>query len=69
MKGLAITILLGILEISAFSMGQDDLLTDGPAQVPAIRREEAGIQSEVLVDAERPELAMLEPAAVTAGVI
>ena len=63
MKGLAITILLGILEISAFSMGGNDLLTDGPVQVPAIRKEEAGIQSEVLVDAEQPEVAAVEPAA------
>jgi hypothetical protein len=55
MKGLAITILLALLEISAIAASNDGLLTDGPDQVLAIRKEEAGIQAEVLVDAERPE--------------
>ena len=55
MKGLAVTILLAILEIGAITTsGSDGLLTDGPP-VPAIRREEALVQSEVLVDAERAE--------------
>lgn len=64
MKGLAVTILLATLEIAAFSMcSTTDLMADGAGQVPAIRREEAGIQSEVLVDAERPEVAAAEPAA------
>lgn len=57
MKGLAVTILLAILEIGAITTsGSDSLLTDGPP-VPAIRREEAMVQSEVLVDAERAEFA------------
>ena len=55
MKGLAVTILLAILEIGAIATSGGDLLTDGPP-IPAIRREEAGIQAEVLVDAERPEV-------------
>jgi hypothetical protein len=69
MKGLAITILLAVLEISAMASGRGDLLTDDLQPVPAIRKEEAGIQSEVLVDAERPEVASLEPAALAADVI
>jgi hypothetical protein len=54
MKGLAVTILLAILETGAIATSGGDLMTDGPP-IPAIRREEAGIQAEVLVDAERPE--------------
>jgi hypothetical protein len=69
MKGLAITILLAVLEIGAVATGSSDLMTDGPGQVPAIRREEAGIQSEVLVDAERPDIADLETAAPAADLI
>jgi hypothetical protein len=68
MKGLAVTILLAILEIGAIATSGDDLLTDGPP-IPAIRKEEADIQSEVLVDAERPQVADLEPAAVAADII
>jgi hypothetical protein len=69
MKGLAVTILLAILEIGAITTsGSNSLLTDGPP-VPASRKEEAGIQSEVLVDAERPDFADLEPAAPFAAVI
>ena len=68
MKGLAITILLAILEVSAIAAGSGDLLTDGP-QAPAIRREETDIQAEVLVDAERPAIVDLEPAAPAADVI
>jgi hypothetical protein len=57
MKGLAVTILLAILEITAVSASSgDSLLTDGP-QIPANRKEEAGVQAEVLVDAERLEFA------------
>jgi hypothetical protein len=57
MKGLAVTILLAILEIGAITANSgDSLLSDGPP-IPASRREEAGIQAEVLVDAERAELA------------
>jgi hypothetical protein len=59
MKGLTLTILLAVLEIGALTVGRSDLMTDGPGQLPAIRREEAGIQSEVLVDAERPEIVEL----------
>jgi hypothetical protein len=66
MKGLAITILLAVLEISAMASGGGDLLTGDLQSVPAIRKEEAGIQSEVLVDAERPEVASFEPAAFAA---
>jgi hypothetical protein len=69
MKGLAITILLAILEIGAMATGGGDLLTDSPETVSAIRREEAGVQSEVLVDAERPELALLEPAVSATDII
>jgi hypothetical protein len=69
MKGLAITILLAILEISAMAAGGGDLLINGPETVSAIRREEAGVQSEVLVDAERPDLAVFEPAAHAADII
>ena len=55
MKGLAVTILLAILEITAISASSGGgLLSDGPT-IPASRKEEAGIQAEVLVDAERPE--------------
>ena len=68
MKGLAVTILLAILEIGAIATSGGDLLTDGPP-IPANRREEAGIQAEVLVDAERPQVADLEPAAVATHVI
>jgi hypothetical protein len=57
MKGLAVTILLAILEITAISASNGDgLLSDGP-QVPASRKEDAGVQAEMLVDAERPEFA------------
>ena len=69
MKGLAITILLAILEISAMASGRGDLLTGDLQSVPAIRKEEAGIQSEVLVDAERPEVTSFEPAVPAAGII
>jgi hypothetical protein len=70
MKGLAVTILLATLEIAAlFMIRSDDLMADADYQVPAIRREEAGIQSEVIVDAERPEVAAVEPAAEAAGSI
>lgn len=69
MKGLAITILLVVLEVSAIAAGGGDLLSSGPETVPAIRREEAGIQSEVLFDAERPNVAALEPATPAADVI
>lgn len=57
MKGLAVTILLAILEITAISASSgSDLLSDGPT-IPASRKEEAGVQAEVLVDAEHPEFA------------
>ena len=70
MKGLAVTILLATLEIAAFSMSQGSgLLADTEGQIPAIRKEEAGIQSEVLVDAEQPEVAAVEPAETAAGSI
>jgi len=69
MKGLAVTILLAVLEFSAMASGTGDLLSGDLQSVPAIRKEEAGIQSEVLVDAERPEVAALEPAVPGAGVI
>ena len=70
MKGLAVTILLAILEIGAIATtSSSNLLTDGPEQVLAIRKEEDGIQAEVLVDAERPQVADLEPAAVAADII
>ncbi len=68
MKGLAITILLAILEVSAIATGGGDLLTDGP-QAPAIRREETDIQAELVVDAERPAIVDLEPAAAATDVI
>ena len=68
MKGLAVTILLAILEIGAIATSGGDLLTDGPP-IPAIRKEEDGIQAEVLVDAERPIVADLEPAAIAADMI
>jgi hypothetical protein len=61
MKGLAITIFLAVLEISAFSLTTGgSLLTDGPEQIGSIRRHDEGIQSEVIVDAERPEIAAFE---------
>jgi hypothetical protein len=70
MKGLAVTILLATLEIAAFSTSRtSDLMADGGGQIPAIRKEEAGIQSEVLVDAEQPEVAAVEPAAEAADSI
>jgi hypothetical protein len=56
MKGLAVTILLAILEISAIAASGGDLLTDGP-QITAGRKEEASVQAEMPVDAERAELA------------
>jgi hypothetical protein len=57
MKGLAVSILLAILEIGAISASSGEgLLTDGP-QVPTSRKEDAGVQTEMLVDAERPEFA------------
>jgi hypothetical protein len=57
MKGLAVTILLAILEIGAITATSGgSLLTDVP-QVSANRKEEAGVQTEVLVDLERPEFA------------
>ena len=46
MKGLAVTILLAILEISAISTSSGDLLTDGPA-----------VEAQAPADAVRPELA------------
>ena len=61
MKGLALTILLAGLEITAVMTSRSDLMSDG--QVAAARREEAGIQSEVIVDAEEPEVVAFEPAA------
>ena len=67
MKGLALTILLAVLEITAVMTSRSDLLSDG--QVAAARREEAGIQSEVIVDAEEPEVVAFEPAAEAADVI
>jgi hypothetical protein len=69
MKGLTLTILLAILEVGALAMGRSDLMTDGPGQLSAIRREEAGIQSEMLVDAERPEIVELGQAEAAADVI
>lgn len=68
MKGLAITILLAILEVSAIAAGGGDLLTDGP-QAPAIRKDETDIQAELVVDAERPAIADLEPPAPAADLI
>ena len=68
MKGLAITILHAIHEVSAMATGGGDLLTGDP-QTPAIRKEETDIQAEVLVDAERPAIVDLEPAAPAADVI
>ena len=56
MKGLAVTILLAILETGAIATSGGDLLTDGPS-IPANHRDEAGIQAEVRVDAGRAELA------------
>ena len=64
MKGLAITILLGILELAAAAASNNDLLTDGPPQLAAIRKED-GLQAEVLVDAERADLT--EPEAVASS--
>ena len=61
MKSLTLTILLAVLEIAAVMTSRSDLMSDG--QVAASRREEAGIQSEVIVDAEEPEVAVIEPAA------
>jgi hypothetical protein len=70
MKGLAVTILLATLEIAAFSMTHGNgLMAEAEGQIPAIRREEAGIQSEVIVDAERPEVAAVEPTAEAADSI
>jgi hypothetical protein len=73
MKGLLITILLGTLEVTALMTGGGDLLTDGPAeaasQIVASRREESGVQAEVLVDAERADISDLEPAAPVADPI
>ena len=55
MKGLAITILLAVLEIGAFTLTSGgSLLTEGPEQIGSIRKEADGIQSEVIVDAEQP---------------
>ena len=68
MKGLAITVLLVILEVSAIAAGGSELLTDGP-QAPAIRKEETDIQAELVVDAEHPAIADLEPAAPASDVI
>jgi hypothetical protein len=68
MKGLAITILLAILEVSAMATGGGDLFADN-LQAPAIRKEETDIQAEVLVDAERPAIVDLEPAAPATDVI
>ncbi|HEV7689424.1 MAG TPA: hypothetical protein VGO52_01305 [Hyphomonadaceae bacterium] len=59
MKGLTLTILLAVLEIIAVMSNGSGLMTDGPSQVAPGRREEVGIQSEVLVDAERPEIVEL----------
>jgi hypothetical protein len=67
MKGLALTILLAVLEISAVMTSRSDLMSDG--QVAAARREEAGIQSEVIVDAEQPEVVAFEPAAEATEII
>jgi len=51
MKGLAVTILLAILEIGAITTsGGDSLLSGGSQTVPAIRRKEADVR----VDAKRP---------------
>jgi hypothetical protein len=69
MKGLTLTILLAVLEIAAVMTGRSDLMSDGSSQVTAARREEAGIQSEVIVDAEQPEVAVIEPAAEAAEAI
>jgi len=69
MKGLAITILLGILEIAAVATSNDTLLKDGPQQVVAIRKEEDGLQAEVLVEAERADLVDLEPTAPAADLV
>src|SRR5262249_34018103 len=45
MKGLIVTILLATLELGAvFANGGSSLMADEPAQIPAIRKEEAGIQ-------------------------
>ena len=66
MKGLTLTILLAVLEIGAVMTGRSDLMSDADGQLPAIRREEADIQSEVLVDAERPEIVELGQAEATA---
>ena len=68
MKGLAITILLAVLELSAVSRTGGSLLSDGSEQVTSIRREETGLQSEMLVDAERPDVE-LEPGAAAANLI
>jgi hypothetical protein len=67
MKGLTLTILLAVLEITAVMTGRSDLMSD--SQVSAARREEAGIQSEVIVDAEQPEVVAFEPAAEAAEAI
>lgn len=73
MKGLLLTLLLGTLEVIALTTGGGDLLTDGPpeaaSEVVASRREEGGVQAEVLVDAERPDISDLEPAAPAADLI
>ena len=67
MKGLLITILLGTLEVTALTTGGGDLLTDSPqeaaSQVAASRKEERGVQVEVLVGAERPDISDFKSAA------
>lgn len=67
MKGLTLTLLLATLELAAVMTGRSDLMSDG-SFAPA-RKEEAGIQSEVIVDAEQPEIAAIEPAAEAADEI
>lgn len=54
MKGLTLTLLLATLELAAVMTGRSDLMADG-SFAPS-RKEEAGIQSEVIVDAERAEI-------------
>jgi hypothetical protein len=61
MKGLVLTILLAVLELVAVNSSNDKLFADEAPSLSAIRREE--VQSEVLVDAERPELAAPAPQA------
>src|SRR5262245_4259423 len=57
MKGLTLTILLATLELAAVLSGRSNLMSDD--QFASSRREEAGIQSEVIVDAEEPEIVAL----------